>query len=547
MDRSCEELLGEERRARLAADEALRKAEERYQDLVESANDVVLAVDLNGNFTALNTAGEQISGYTREEVRRMNMSDVLTPESFRRAQQMIQQKLRDNRPTTYQLEMIARGGRHVPLEVSSKIIYHDGTPVGVQAIARDITERLRAERELLARERKQAAVAELGQQALAIADLPGLLDEAVRCVAKTLDVGFCTILELVEDGTAFSARAGCGWRSGVVEHERVGVGPESQAGYTLLSSEPVAVDDLNTESRFSIPAVLQTHDVASGASVIIHGQPRPFGVLSAFSAERRHFAQDDVNFLQVVANVVAAAVERKQLEEERAQRDKELAARVLQAQEEERKRIARELHDETAQTLSVLLTNLDLLLPHLSGDQRRVIEGFERVEALAKRALDETRSLSHDLRPTILDDAGLVAALSWIAGEYERTYGGSVRVEARMEPGITLPPEIEVALFRIGQEALTNAGKHSAARRVRVSMVVDGREASLTVKDNGSGFDPSRVPSPTRQGQLGIYGMVERAALLEGTLKIRSAPGKGTEVRVSVPVAGREAIAGVER
>src|SRR5579884_3346600 len=123
------------------AREALRKSEERYQDLVESANDVVLAVDLQGNFTAFNRAGEQLSGYTREELRHMNMRDVLTPESFMHAVQMIQQKLRDNRPTRYELELITRNGRVVPLEVSTKLILHDGQPAGVTAIARDITER----------------------------------------------------------------------------------------------------------------------------------------------------------------------------------------------------------------------------------------------------------------------------------------------------------------------------------------------------------------------------------------------------------------------
>src|SRR5207302_11209281 len=145
---------------------------------------------------------------------------------------------------------------------------------------------------------------------------------------------------------------------GVVERESVGAGSVSQAGYTLLSSEPVVVRDLQTETRFVVPRILREHGAESGLSVIIHGHVEPFGVLSAFTTERRVFTQDDVHFLQAVANVLAAAVERKRLEDERAQHDKELAVRVLQAQEAERKRIARELHDETAQTLSILLTNL---------------------------------------------------------------------------------------------------------------------------------------------------------------------------------------------
>lgn len=543
MDEPLQDLFEAERRARLEAEEALRRCEERYRDLVETANDVVLAIDLQGNFTALNTAGQQVSGYTRDEILHMNIADLLSEESYRRAQQMIQQKLRDGRGTTYDLEMIARDGRRIPLEVSSKLIYHGDRVVGVQAIARDITDRLRAEEELRARERKQATVADIGQQALATADLSVLFGDSIRCVAQTLDVEFGTVLELVDDGTRLLARAGVGWRPGVVEHEWVGAGPESQAGYTLLASGPVLVEDLRQETRFSVPTVLRDHEVVSGISVIIHGHARPFGVLSAFTANHRRFAQDDVHFMQAVANVLATAVERKRLEEERAQHDKDLAARVLQAQEEERKRIARELHDETAQTLSILLTNLDLLERHLPLEDPTVASGFERVEALAKRALDETRALSHDLRPTILDDAGLVAALEWIAVEYERSYGGKAEVHADIDPAASISPEVEVALFRIAQEALTNAGKHAAATRVRVTLSISISQAELVVKDNGCGFRPEQLQGPTRESGLGLYGIAERAALFDGTLSIRSRPAKGTVVRVRMPIT-EPAIAG---
>jgi PAS domain S-box-containing protein len=510
------------------------------QDLVDIANDVVLTIDLQGNFTALNAAGEAISGYTREEVQRMNIRDVLTPESHERAMQMIQHKLVTGLPTTYELEMIARDGHLVPLEVSSTIIYHDDRPVGVHAIARDITERRHAEQELRSRERKQAAVARLGQQALETADLTSLFQDAVGHVSETLCVQYCSVLELAHDGTLLQARAGIGWREGVVEHESVGAGTVSQAGYTLLASEPVVVHDLRTETRFVVPRILREHGAVSGLSVIIHGRERPFGVLSAFTTERRAFTQDDVHFLQAVANVLAAAVERKRLEEERAQHDKELAARVLQAQEAERKRIARELHDETAQTLSILLTNLDLLRGRLSGEDPAVAAGLRRVETLARRALDETRALSHDLRPTILDDAGLAAALEWIAAEYRREFGGSVTVRAPGDLDGTVSPEVEVAFFRIAQEALTNCGKHAAASRVSVSIALRREVAELIVKDNGHGFDPAAVQGPTREGGFGIYGMAERAALLGGSLDIKSTPDKGTELRVRMPLS-REA------
>jgi two-component system sensor histidine kinase UhpB len=238
-----------------------------------------------------------------------------------------------------------------------------------------------------------------------------------------------------------------------------------------------------------------------------------------------------------VANVLSAAVERKRLEEEREQHGKELASRIIQAQEEERKRISRELHDETAQTLSVLVATLDLLESAHAPEDPLLQQGFSRAGALARRALDETRALAYDLRPTILDDAGLAAALEWLGDEYERDYQGLVDIEVNRRDEAGLSPEITLALFRIAQEALTNSGKHSAASAVQVRLTLANGAAELTVSDNGRGFDPARVSGPTREGRLGLFGMRERATLLGGCVNIASSPGKGTCIRVEIPFA----------
>ena len=135
---------------------------------------------------------------------------------------------------------------------------------------------------------------------------------------------------------------------------------------------------------------------------------------------------------------------------------------MLQAQEEERKRLARELHDDTAQSLSTLLINVDLLEPFLPVDSPQLHGGLDRIRDLTKRTLDNVRALSHDLRPTILDDFGLVAALRWYVDEYQDTFGMQVDVEIESPPE-PLAPDVELALFRIAQEALTNSGKYADA------------------------------------------------------------------------------------
>lgn len=169
---------------------------------------------------------------------------------------------------------------------------------------------------LEARARQQAAVARLGQQALAGADLAELFDSAVASVVQTLEVEYCKVLELLPEGDQLILRAGIGWEPGHVGSSIVSANLETQAGYTLLSDEPIIIEDWLRERRFKRSQLLKEHDVRSGLSVsITTGPKRPFGILSADTAQKRQFTQDDLYFLQAVANVLAAAIERSRSEE----------------------------------------------------------------------------------------------------------------------------------------------------------------------------------------------------------------------------------------
>jgi PAS domain S-box-containing protein len=183
------------------------------------------------------------------------------------------------------------------------------------------------EEELRLRIQQQAVVAELGQRALMRTALDVLLDEAVSLVAETLDVEYCKVLELLPDGSALRLRAGVGWHAGLVGVATVDAGVASQAGYTLLSDTPVMVDDLRAETRFSGPPLLHDHGVVSGISVIIRGNPQPFGVLGAHTTRQRRFTTHDTHFLQAVANVLGQAIAHQRAEAERA-----AEARFLQVQ-----------------------------------------------------------------------------------------------------------------------------------------------------------------------------------------------------------------------
>jgi PAS domain S-box-containing protein len=212
---------------------------------------------------------------------------------------------------------------------------------------------------------------------------------------------------------------------------------------------------------------------------------------------------------------------------------------VLKAQEGERLRIARELHDDTAQALTGLSRRLDMLVDTLasSGNQvpKEIPGRLEELREQSDRILEGVRRFSRDLRPPVLDDLGLLPAVKWLATALEEQHGIAANIRVLGEQH-RLPDEAELALFRIAQEALNNVRKHSGASAVEVT--VDFRDGGITmiVADNGSGFEPPRSTSDlAASGKLGIIGMQERIRLLGGTLAVHSEPGAGTRVVVAVP------------
>jgi signal transduction histidine kinase len=218
----------------------------------------------------------------------------------------------------------------------------------------------------------------------------------------------------------------------------------------------------------------------------------------------------------------------KQREEARAS----LLRMVITAQEDERKRIARELHDDTSQNLAVLVMGLESAIQALraGGSPPRL----EEVKALAVHALEEVHRLIFDLRPSVLDDLGLFSAIRWYAERHLGARGISVRCElAEQEP--KLPPAYEIALFRMCQEAMNNVVRHAQAESVLVQVEVEDGVLRIEIEDDGRGFDVAAGPARDR-AHWGLLGISERAEILGGTARIDSSPGDGTRVEIRVPL-----------
>jgi two-component system NarL family sensor kinase len=262
------------------------------------------------------------------------------------------------------------------------------------------------------------------------------------------------------------------------------------------------------------------------ASIPLYAHGRQLGVLNLASTDWRELSPEDLRLLYTVGDLLSIAIERARLYAQSA----EFGAA------EERNRLAREIHDTLAQGLAGIALQLetaDLMLEGQSQDDQ-VRRTIQQALALTQANLEEARRSVLDLRAALLEGRNLAGALSALAESYRREENLDVQsvIVGGNQP---LPVRIEAGLYRIAQEALSNAARHAAARRVILRLTIRPETATLVVEDNGQGFEPSRLPA----GRYGLIGLNERAKLLGGSLKLNSSPGKGTRVEVKVPLHAR--------
>jgi signal transduction histidine kinase len=254
---------------------------------------------------------------------------------------------------------------------------------------------------------------------------------------------------------------------------------------------------------------------------------RPIGVISAhdkLAAPDSHFSDDDVRLAETFASRAAVAVDLS----ERVAR--EALRRVVAAQEVERRRLARELHDETGQALTSIMLGLKSVEETVGEEATRA--AIAALGGQVASTMQDVRRIALELRPKALDDFGLVTALERLTTTFSAQTGIVVDLEAGLSAHARLPSEVETALYRIVQEALTNMLKHADPQRASVLLTPKAGSVLLVVEDDGRGFDPESE----RNGGLGLDGMRERVHLLDGTFKLESRKNAGTTLVVEVPL-----------
>lgn len=278
----------------------------------------------------------------------------------------------------------------------------------------------------------------------------------------------------------------------------------------------------------------------TGASLCAVASMLPRAILSS---PNREDSLIEIFFVFAIGNLASYWVGALHSEKEHAAELREaqgelqyLLHQVTQAQEEERKRIAQELHDDTIQSLVALCQQIDFTISSVGQLPPQAVSHLEELHQQTDHILQEVRRLVRGLRPAVLDNLGLVSALEWLASDVEKHSGIAVKLRINGSER-RFSTEAELVLFRIAQEALTNVWKHSQAKSAQITLEFSKGSTSLIVSDDGKGFDSTaEVITRPRLGKLGLAGMQERARLLGGTLTVISEPGKGTIATATMPL-----------
>ena len=300
----------------------------------------------------------------------------------------------------------------------------------------------------------------------------------------------------------------------------------SKTGHVLDRRRSARVDSVLDDPESDQDAARKM-GIRTALYVPLEARGRAIGIVAIHDklAPDPRFSDADLRLAEIFAARAAVAVDLS----ERVAR--ETVRRVVEAQELERSRLARELHDETGQALTSILLGLQSI--RAADSAADADHAVAEVRTLIVQALQDVRRLAVELRPSALDDFGLAPAVERLAATFEERTGIHTAIEANLPEG-RMPPEIETVLYRVIQEALTNVVKHAGAERVSIVIAQRGDGISVVVEDDGRGFEAHDV----RDDALGVVGMRERVALVGGTLEVESAPGAGTTVAAYVPVAG---------
>jgi signal transduction histidine kinase len=372
-------------------------------------------------------------------------------------------------------------------------------------------------------------------------DLDAILGVGLDSALDIMNGTIGEILLIDEQTQTLSHRVHRGLGKEFVEKLRISLG-EGINGSVAQSGKAVLLEDISSDPRASHRDLIIAEGLKAFICVPLRAKDKVLGVLNVASRMPRNFTTNDMQLLYAIGDQLGIAIEQARLYERlrnARERLRKLARQNLVAEEEERRRIARELHDETSQSLSGIALQLQALIEMYtrSGDQdAEFMAGLKKVQSLTVRVHNEVSRLISNLRPALLDTLGLVPAVRQYAETRLQPLDIDVSVEIK-ETERRFPPDVEAALFRFVQGAIGNIAQHSEAKKVTILLEYQPDEFLLSIRDDGQGFNVSEIIDVEESGRgRGLFSMRERIGLLGGTSGIDSEIGRGTTVWAKIPI-----------
>jgi PAS domain S-box-containing protein len=513
--------------------------------LLNTVEQSIIATDLEGIVIYWNQFAQKLYGWTAQEAMGRQIMELTTPEGMSEQALEIMSQLRQGESWTGEFNVQRRDGVTFPVQIiNSPISDDEGKLIGIVGVSIDITARKRQEESLKELTRQLEQQSNVFNTTLSsITDFAYIFDRNGRFIYANqplLDLWGLKLNEAVgknffdlqyPDDLALRLQQ----QIQQVIDTRQGVRDETP--YT----SPTGAEGFYEYIFTPVFAADGTIEVVAGSTRDYTERKRIEEVLRRSEAElqksheelERRVIERTAALSEMNAILQEEVRERRRIEGERV----ELLRRIVFAQEDERRRIARELHDQFGQQLTALKLKLDALRENC-GEDASLCEQLEALQAIATQLDADIDYLVWEMRPTALDDLGLQAALSSYIQNWSKHFGVPVQLHASRMDKDRLTPEIETALYRIAQEALNNIAKHARATHVAIVLERRADQISLIIEDDGVGFDLQQVFSANDKG-VGLIGMRERAALVGGTIEIESQPHVGATivVRIATPPA----------
>jgi len=496
------------------AKEAVRVSEARFSQLFRNSPAALGMGTLHdGRMIDANDRWLELFGYRRDEVIGRTIFELNLWADPGKRDGMVERVSRDGVVRDMEIQVRRKSGeiRDALLSILRAELPFEAEPVMI-AMFVDVTDRRRAELE-------RARLDSITDAALSYLGLDALLRELLGRLRSALQVEFASVWLLDQDAQMLVLRAVDG-----VPFERI-----ADVRIPLDVSESITLDAGGSDDWYARVWSLVGLPLRAGMGVPLVVEAKAIGILNVASA-RTPFTEEDQRLLQVVANRAAPAIERERLVETVGESRRRLAAlsqRLVEVQETERREIARELHDEIGQFLTGLLFKIE-------GRGAGAGSQKDEMKGIINDLIDRVRDLSMNLRPSMLDDLGLLSALKWQIDRFEKQTGIDVRFH-HADLDRRFGGHIEITAFRIVQEALTNVARHASVRKAKVEVRANPTSLSVRIEDEGRGFD---VEAALAARSSGLEGMRERSRLAGGRLVIDSEPGQGTRLSVDLPLQG---------